>query len=140
MERTVSYEGLTFDRVIEVSNERLGRWHGPGSEWSAADWSNAMCGEVGELVEALDDLKDGLVIASGKAANNVKKFRRTETGTVGLTDPDVETLRGMLAHEIADVIFYAFLLASHCKIDVPTALVDKFNIVSERQGFPDRLP
>ena len=45
----------------------------------------------------------------------------------------------MLAHEIADVILYTFLLADHYGVSVERAVIEKFNIVSERQGFSDRL-
>ena len=45
----------------------------------------------------------------------------------------------MLANEIADVTLYLDLLADHYGIDVEAAIRRKFNIVSERQGFPERL-
>lgn len=54
--------------------------------------------------------------------------------------PSTDQLRRHLGHEIADTILYALLLADHYDIDVPSALVEKFNLVSERQGFPERLP
>ncbi len=115
--------GLTFDRVSEVNRERCKRWHGADTDaWSGADWSNAMCGEAGE------------------AANVVKKLRRHETRTSPQGDPSEADLRHELAYEIADTILYALLLADHYDVDVPKAVVQKFNIVSERQGFPERLP
>jgi NTP pyrophosphatase (non-canonical NTP hydrolase) len=46
----------------------------------------------------------------------------------------------MLADELADVFLYLDLLASKCGIDLPAAIVRKFNVVSERQDFPERLP
>lgn len=116
-------EDLTFRRVIEVNARRCVRWHDPTTDaWTGADWSNAMCGEAGE------------------AANVVKKLRRHETRTSPQGDPDEATLRAALGHEIADTILYALLLADHYDIDVPAAIVEKFNIVSERQDFPERLP
>jgi NTP pyrophosphatase (non-canonical NTP hydrolase) len=91
-------------------------------EWTGADWSNAMCGEAGET------------------ANVVKKLRRVETGTTpGPDDPPLDRLREMLAEEIADTVTYADLLAAHYGIDLAAAVADKFNRVSRRQGFPDRL-
>jgi NTP pyrophosphatase (non-canonical NTP hydrolase) len=45
----------------------------------------------------------------------------------------------MLAEEIADTVTYADLLAAHYGIDLAAAVADKFNRVSRRQGFPDRL-
>lgn len=113
---------LTFQQVAEINAERCKRWHNE-AVWTGADWSNAMNGEAGE------------------AANVVKKLRRHETGAyLGVMDKDYGSLTLDLAHEIADTILYAFLLADHYGINVAAAVVDKFNLVSERQGFPERLP
>jgi NTP pyrophosphatase (non-canonical NTP hydrolase) len=92
--------------------------------WNGADWSNAMCGEAGEL------------------ANVVKKLRRLEcashTNLVGGADRD--DLMEKLADEMGDVVAYLDLLATFYGIDLAEAVKDKFNRVSERQGFPERLP
>lgn len=114
---------LTFATFAEANRTRCRRWHGPNSErWTGADWSNAMCGEAGE------------------AANVVKKLRRYETGAdLGPLDPPQADLVPMLADEIADVVAYVFLLADHYDIDVAQATAAKFNRVSERQGFPERV-
>jgi NTP pyrophosphatase (non-canonical NTP hydrolase) len=118
-------EPLTFARFAEANRSRCRRWH-PGfpddNAWTGADWSNAMCGEAGE------------------AANVVKKLRRLETGAApGPDDPPADELRAMLADEIADVIAYTFLLAEHYGVDVAAATAAKFNRVSARQGFPERV-
>lgn len=119
-------EALTFDRLTEVNTSRAARWHpgfpGPDSTWTIADWSNALCGEAGEL------------------ANVIKKLRRYQCGLRGEGDPTVEDLLAQAAEELADVITYADLLAARLGVDLPLAIVDKFNKVSERQGFPERLP
>lgn len=115
---------LTLTHIIETDVARARRWH-PGfpddDQWTGADWSNAMCGEAGE------------------AANVVKKLRRHECELRGDLDPDYLDLVEMLGNEIADVLLYAILLAEKYGIDLPAAIVRKFNIVSERQGFPERL-
>lgn len=115
---------LTFALLSLVNRERCERWH-PGfphdDEWTLADWSNAVCGEAGEL------------------ANIVKKLRRYECNLAGEGDPSVDELHEMLADELADVVCYLDLLASKVDIDLAAAVVDKFNRVSKRQGFPDRL-
>lgn len=116
---------LSFDALREQNEIRARRWH-PGfpedDDWNGADWSNAMCGEAGE------------------AANIVKKLRRIETGKVG-TRPVVEPeLRVALANELADVVIYADLVAAKYGIHLSGAVVGKFNEVSERHGFPERLP
>lgn len=114
--------GLNFDRLRDANVRRLSRWHDPASEpWTGADWSNAMCGEAGE------------------AANVVKKLRRHETRTSPQGDPPALTLRAMLADELADVVTYADLLAHFYGIDLGDAVADKFNRVSARQDFPERL-
>ena len=116
---------LTFAEVTAANVTRAEKWH-PGfpkdEEWSLADWSNAMCGEAGET------------------ANVVKKIRRYECGLRNELDGHVEELRSKLAKELADVYLYLDLLAVKAGVDLPAAIVAKFNLVSERQGFPDRLP
>lgn len=118
---------LRFSELRTANVTRCKRWHPgfgePGDEWTGADWSNAMCGEAGET------------------ANVVKKIRRVEVGAApGPDDPPAIELRRMLADELADVVTYADLLAAHYGIDLAGAIIRKFNRVSERQGFPDRLP
>jgi len=121
--------GLSFDALREANASRVERWHEGADEWTGADWSNAMCGEAGE------------------AANVVKKLRRHETrirGTFGegsalYNTPSVGELLAKLAGEIADAVTYADLLAHKYGIDLGAAVVDKFNRVSEEQGFPERL-
>ena len=117
---------LSFEAFRRANVARCRRWHpgfqGGDDPWSGADWSNAMCGEAGE------------------AANVVKKLRRIETGAAaGPDDPGAEQLAQWLADEIADTVTYADLLAAYYGIDLAAAVVDKFNRVSERQGFPERL-
>lgn len=113
---------LSFADLREANASRVGRWHGPDSEpWTGSDWSNAMAGECGE------------------ACNVVKKLRRSETGTANQGDPDPETLRQMLADEIADTVIYADLLAKHYGIDVAEAVAHKFDRTSIKMGFPERL-
>lgn len=104
--------------------ERCKRWH-PGfpdhDEWVGSDWSNAMQSEAGE------------------AGNVVKKLRRVETNRLGKNDPPASELLEMLADEIADTYLYLDLLATFYGIDMAAAIVAKFNAVSEREGWPERL-
>ena len=114
---------LTFDRVSDKNNQRCLRWHEDSEAWTGADWATAMGGECGE------------------ALNVVKKIRRVECGMApGPSDPPMPELMTMLADELADTFLYLDLLANFYKIDLPKAIVGKFNRVSERQGFPERLP
>jgi len=121
-ENPVSIPPLTFRELRMANVPRMERWHAGADEWSGADWSNAMCGEAGE------------------AANVVKKLRRRETniGELANTPPEDE-LRAALADELADVIAYADLLAYHYGINLGDAVAEKFNRVSERNGFPERI-
>lgn len=113
---------LSFSALREVNVTRCQRWHPPGSvPWTAADWSNATCGEAGEL------------------ANVVKKIRRHETGAVNEGDPSLEALKAMAAEELADVVIYCDLLADYLKVDLGAAVKAKFNKVSMKYGFPERL-
>lgn len=123
-------EPLTFARMSLTNRARCDRWHHEDEyePWSGSDWACAMCGEAGE------------------AANIVKKLRRHETRramgpSMSLEHPagDRDRLLYKLGEELADTILYADLLAAHYGINLPAALINKFNIVSERQGFPERL-
>lgn len=113
---------ISFQDLREVNVTRCIRWHPPTSEpWTCADWSNALCGEAGEL------------------ANVVKKVRRQQTGAVNAGDPSMEQLVKMVGDELADVVIYADLVAHHFGLDLSAAVTSKFNRVSEKYGFPERL-
>lgn len=115
--------GLDLAEVIAQNRSRCERWHHQDTEpWTGADWSNAMCGEAGE------------------AANIVKKLRRHETHIgESYNTPELASLPARLGEEIADTILYALLLADHYGVDVQQSLVEKFNLVSAAQDFPERL-
>lgn len=113
---------LTFDQLRAVNVPRCNKWHPPGSlPWSLADWSNALCGEAGEL------------------ANVIKKIRRQETGARNQGDPSMEELKAMAINEAADVGIYLDLLTAQLGGDLGQAIKAKFNKVSEKYGFPERL-
>jgi len=115
-------QDLGFHELRRVNVMRCTRWHGPDSEkWSLADWSNAMCGEAGET------------------ANVIKKIRRQETGAVNAGDPPMEELKRKAMEEIADVVIYCDLLAQELGGDMAKAVREKFNKVSAKYGFPERL-
>jgi NTP pyrophosphatase (non-canonical NTP hydrolase) len=113
---------LTFEELRTVNVTRCARWHPPESvPWTYADWSNALCGEAGE------------------SANVVKKIRRWQTRAQNVGDPTMTELLKMEADELADVVIYADLLAHHLGIDLAEAIRTKFNKVSVKYGFPERL-
>lgn len=112
-------EPLSFETFHLANRSRQQRW--PGADrFVATDLSNEMAGEVGE------------------ACNVVKKLRRAELGVVGNSE-EVPDLLGMLADELGDVITTADLLANHFDIDLGAAAAAKFNKVSAKHGFPERL-
>jgi len=97
------------------------RWHPAGlRSWSLSDWYTALAGECGE------------------AGNVIKKLNRVRDGIVGNKETP-EQLRQSLGDELADVYLYLDLLAQAAEIDLPAAIERKFNAVSERHGFPERL-
>lgn len=81
-----------------------------GSDWSPAQWLQAITGELGEY------------------ANLRKKYERG--------DISQEEFNAEAAKELADVIIYLSILAFQLKIDLDEAVIKKFNEVSERVNSP----
>jgi len=88
-------------------------------DWSPADWSNAMAGEAGELLEVLLPL----IVKTNSICNLTKKIQRGDA--VSLEE---------VGKEIADVVIYADLLSHRLGIDLSDAVRRKFNEVSARVG------
>lgn len=107
---------LTFDKLRKANIARLplfknakgGAAHSEpdGSDWSLAQWSNAVLGELGE------------------AANIIKKVDRG--------DMTLEEALPSLAKEFADVQTYLDILAFRAGVDLGQATIDKWNEVSAR--------
>ena len=110
---------LTFDAFRKANLTRCLKWHPKGiGSWSPSDWLTAITGELGE------------------AASLIKMMNRERDGLPGNKfQPTV----GHLAKELADVVTYVDLLAASFNIDLAEAVAIKFNEVSERVGFPDRI-
>lgn len=85
----------------------------PGYDWALSQWSNALCGELGE------------------AANLVKKIERG--------DFTLDEKRTELADELCDVLTYLDILAHRAGINLAEATISKWNRVSERVGSDVRL-
>lgn len=120
-------EGLTFDALGEANLLRAMKWHRGGlDEWSIADWATAMAGEAGEV------------------CNAVKKLRRIEDEIANISDPErqlstrQEALK-KIGEEIADTLIYLDLLAQRCGINLTEAVIEKYNLVSAKYGFEDRI-
>ena len=84
-----------------------------GSDWSDAEWLQAVMGELGEY------------------ANVRKKLRRGDF----TRDEALPIMRD----ELADVVCYLDILAFRLGIDLGEAVRDKFNRVSERVGSDVKL-
>ncbi len=109
----------TFSEFRAANRARCLKWHTQGIEsWSDSDWITAILGELGEL------------------ASLIKMRNRERDGMPGNkfspTDEDI-------AKEAADVFTYLDLFCERNGIDLGRAAVMKFNEVSARVGFPDRL-
>lgn len=117
---TNAAKALTFADLRAANVARCLKWHPMGlSSWSPSDWMTAIVGELGEL------------------ASLVKMRNRERDGLPGNRFSPVDK---QLADEAADVAIYLDLFCAEQEIDLAAAIVSKFNEVSERVGFPDRLP
>lgn len=110
---------LTFKEFRDANKRRCLKWHTAGIEsWSDSDWITAIVGELGEL------------------ASLVKMRNRERDGMPGnkFSPSDAQ-----IAREAADVYTYLDLFCERNNIDLGLAAAEKFNEVSERVGFTDRI-
>lgn len=116
-------DGLTFRALRGANVARLPQFRNAkgaaahlkedGSDWTPAQWLQAVVGELGEY------------------ANKRKKYER---GDISHEEFWTEAWK-----ELADVVIYLDLLALQLNIDLGVAVMDKFNEVSERVGSSVRL-
>jgi NTP pyrophosphatase (non-canonical NTP hydrolase) len=110
---------LTFDEFRAANVARCLKWHPQGIEsWSASDWMTAIVGELGE------------------AASLIKMRNRERDDLPG---NKFSPTQKQIADELADTVTYIDLLAAQQGIDLGRAIAEKFNEVSARVGFPDRI-
>lgn len=110
---------LTFEEFRAANVTRCVKWHPAGiNSWSPSDWLTALAGELGELASLL-------------------KMRNRERD--GLPGNKFSPTDKQVADELADVLTYLDLLAAALGVDLGRAAAEKFNEVSERVGFPDRI-
>jgi len=113
-------DGLTFQVLREANKKRFPHFKNKkglpahskpdGSDWSPAQWLQAVTGELGEY------------------ANLRKKFERGDI-TEDEFYPEAKK-------ELADVVCYLDILASQIGVNLGEAVKEKFNEVSERVGSP----
>ena len=115
---------LSFDVLRKTNLERAMRWHKGGlEEWSVNDWLAAFGGEAGE------------------ALNAGKKHRRILSSIQqhGDIPADIDDAETKIMEELADTVIYADLVAARIGRSLAGAIRAKFNAISEREGFPERL-
>lgn len=106
---------LTFEMLKVANLKRSTEKVFPSHDWSLAQWACAMAGEAGE------------------ACNVVKKMFR------GDFDMREKEAKEALAKELADTVIYVDLLAQKAGINLGTAIIDKFNEVSNKKGAATKL-
>jgi NTP pyrophosphatase (non-canonical NTP hydrolase) len=92
--------------------------------WSVAEWTNALAGEVGELCNL--------------AKKYIRKDGRTKEEGQANT-PEQDEIRVLMGKEVGDIMAYLDLVCARAGIDLPTAIVNKWNEVSVRVGSFLRL-
>lgn len=117
---------IDLARLSELTISRANRWHnGDLKEWSLLEWAAAMAGEAGEAV------------------NLAKKVRRMETNARSKRDSlPLDQLKLKCAIEVVDTIIYAPIVIARMGLTVVNferMVYEKFNQVSEEEGFPERL-
>lgn len=138
---------LSFSQVVRANLVRRHRWHAAGRRWEPADWGNAVAGENGELMtELVDFFLTCLRVASkvGESNNTIKKLQRLIDGHRSENDPgrhyeSIADAKQAVLKEMCDAIHYYTILAGELDLDLPRGMIDVFNAVSERYGFPERL-
>ncbi len=120
----ISYETITvpvepdaFNRIAQVNIERSNHFEAGASNFTLGDFGCAMAGEAGEL------------------CNIIKKLRRNELG-IRMNQPHQAELLRKAEEEIADVYLYLDLIATKLGIDLPAAIVKKFNKTSQEHDAP----
>lgn len=105
-------DDLTFRKFIDENKKRSSAVWPQCDEWDERDWLDALDGEVGE------------------ARNILKKARR---------DGWTPYLRAAFYREVFDIIAYGFLTISMTGGDPEMIGKEKWNEVSERNNYPERL-
>ena len=109
-----------FSRINRIRCEGEYGFKQPLDSWSLSDWMNAL---VGELCEASDV---------------VERLNYHQNSTSDNTAPE-ETIRQELADKLGDIYTHLDLLAQRADIDLQQAVISRWDLISERIGYPGRL-
>ncbi len=113
---------MNFEDLRQANTKRCGESFHPIDHWSPTDWGCAMAGECGE------------------ACNNLKKLRRLEGSHFARDDErEVDKLIDQVMDEVADMVVYADLLATRLNRSLESAIIDKFNRMSDTVGSDIKL-
>lgn len=96
-------ETLTFKQFQDTNASRCEANMHPIKDWTPLEWIGCAAGELGEAANLIKKLKKG------------KKINKQ-----------------YIAYELADTISYLSLTASSLGIELDKAIIEKFNIVSDR--------
>ena len=104
-----TFKPLNFAELRIANVERQALYTGC-EDWNTSDWYLSLVGETGEL------------------GNLLKKIRRGD-------DIDIKEV----GKEIADIVTYADILATHLGLDLGECVREKFNEVSDRKKIEIKL-
>lgn len=116
-----TYKDFDAEEFSHISKQRSDEWQ-KGPAWDAMDWAGCIAGEAGE------------------AQGFGKKIRRLDSGMVQKqVTEDRDALIEAYGKELADVVIYADLAATHAGLNLWAIIRNKFNATSERNGFKERI-
>lgn len=137
----------TFRGLRTVNIRRCEESFHPVAAWSPTDWMTAVAGEVGEAANLIKKLKrietDGLDTPQNcemLAWVNTYHPNGEAKGLSEVTEEVVRELQRRIGHELADVVIYLDLLAARLGIDLGAAVIEKFNMTSQKIGSKEKLP
>ena len=107
---------MTLNDIKQACSARQLEWNKGGLDPSLEFRTIELCGEVGEL------------------ANAIKKSLRLSMGMAGGLD-NMENIKD----ELADVIICAVLLGTKLDLDLSEIVKNKFNKTSDQHGFKTRI-
>lgn len=125
---------LSFTMLREANRARCVQSYHPIAEWSPTDWATAMAGECGKACNKIERLRRLAATPESLSA------QRAVQGQWSAADYEYAQLIGAAASELAGMIIYADLLAARLGIDLGEAIIEKFNLASERISSTVRLP
>lgn len=101
-----------------------------GSDWSIAEWLEAVTGELGEFANMHKKVRRGDFGVTAVEVYSARDMRRY----LNADWSEPEQVKVALGSELADVVIYLDILAFRLGIDLGAAVMAKFNETSSRVG------